>query len=120
MKLITTLCFSLFFGVVSFSQEIDERLLTKYTTTELNEMIENSPSEYALLDYALDNAIYIADGANPKSSDLETISLPSNGSTFVDLGLEIKDQNQYFQISGEDKILVVKSKWVLNHEMQKK
>jgi len=120
MKLLTTLSFLLFFGAVSFSQQIDERLLEKYTATELNLMIENSPNDYALLNYALDNAMYVAEGSNPKAVGLETINAPSEGSTFLDLGLEIKEENQYFKISGEDKILVVKSKWVLNHEMQKK
>ena len=120
MKLITTLCFSLLFSVISFSQDIDKRLLEKYSEAELNEMIENSPNEYALLDYALDNAIYFATTSASKGQTLETIDLPAEGATFIDLGIEIKDQNQYFRINGEDKLLVVKSKWVLNHEMQKK
>lgn len=120
MKLLTTLGFLLFVGTVSFSQEIDDRLLAKYTVTELNQMIEDSPKDYALLTYALDNAIYVAEGSNPKAAGLETISSPAAGATFIDLGLEIKEENQYFQISGQDKLLVVKSKWVLNHEMQKK
>ena len=120
MKLITTLSFSLLFSIISFSQDIDQRLLTKYSEAEINEMIENSPKDYALLDYALDNAIYFAEGSNPKASDLQTIQMPATNATFLDLNLEITDQNQYFKIDGEDKLLVVKSKWVLNHEMQKK
>ena len=67
MKLITTLCFSFFLGAASFSQEIDQRLLSKYTSTELNEMMESSPKEYALLDYALDNAIYFSKGIGEKT-----------------------------------------------------
>lgn len=120
MKLVTTLCISFLFATVSFSQELDERLLEKYTVEELNEMIANSPNEYALLDYALDNAIYYAIGPNPKAASLEVITLPAEGATFIDLGLKIEELNQYFKISGEDKILVVKSRVVLNHEMQKK
>ena len=120
MKLITTLCFSLFLVAVSFSQEVDARLLTKYSSTELNEMIENSPKEYALLDYALDNAIYFAKGTGDKPNQLQTISMPAEGANFIDLGLEIQDQNQYFQISGDERLLVMKSRIVLNYEMQKK
>ncbi len=119
MKLITTLCFSFLISAVSFSQEIDERLLSKYTETELNEMIENSPSEYALLNYALDNAIYFANGPGDKGDQLETIEMPAEGATFVDLGLDITETNQYFRINGDDRLLVVKSKVVLSYEMQK-
>ncbi len=120
MKLITTLCFSFFLGAASFSQEIDQRLLSKYTSTELNEMMESSPKEYALLDYALDNAIYFSKGIGEKTNQLQTISMPTEGANFIDLGLEIQGQNQYFQISGDDRLLVIKSKVVLNYEMQKK
>jgi hypothetical protein len=120
MKLITTLCFSCLFSLLSFSQDIDTRLLTKYTEAELNEMIENSPNDYALLDYALDHAIYYANGSGDKGVTLTTIAMPSEGATFVDLGLEITDTNQYFQIEGDDRLLVVKSRIVLTYEMQKK
>ena len=120
MKLTTTLCFTFLFGALSFSQTIDDRLLEKYSESELNEMIENSPSEYALLDYALDNAIYYSEGVNPKAESLPTIDLPEEGATFIDLNLEITNSNQYFKINGEDKLLVVKSQWVLNHEMENK
>lgn len=120
MKLFTTLCFSFFFGALSFSQTIDSRLLEKYSKSELNEMIENSPNDYAILDYALDNGMYYSIGSNPKAASLPTIDLPEEGATFLDLNLEITSSNQYFKINGEDKILVVKSKWVLNHEMENK
>lgn len=120
MKLITTLCFSLFLGAVSFSQEIDQRLLSKYTSIELNEMLESAPEDYALLNYALDNAIYFSKGTGEKANQLQTISMPAEGANFIDLGLEIQDQNQYFQIAGDDRLLVVKSRIVLNYEMQKK
>ena len=46
--------------------------------------------------------------------------MPTEGANFIDLGLEIQGQNQYFQISGDDRLLVIKSKVVLNYEMQKK
>ena len=120
MKVTTTLCVLFLFIAVSYSQEIDERLLASYSVEELNEMIANSPDEYALLDYALDNAVYFSAGPNPKAASLPVISLPADGANFVDLGLKIENLNQYFKISGVDKILVVKSRVVLTHEMQKK
>ena len=118
MKLISTLCFLLFF-CVSFSQEVDSRLLDRFSRTELIELQNSDPNEYALITYALDNAIYFSNGTNPKSVGLKVIQRPSPNATYIDLGLTILDQNQYFKIEGEESILVVKSKWVLNHEMGK-
>ena len=37
---------------------------------------------------------------------------------FIALGLEIQKTNQYLRITGTDKVLVVKSEWVLTNEMQ--
>jgi len=120
MKLLTTLTFSmLLFGAV-YSQELDSRLLEKYSETELTEMQSNSPQEFALLNYALDNAIYFADYPDEKGETFQSIVAPKSGDTFLSLGLEIKDQNQYFRIEGSRKLLVVKSALVLTYEMKNK
>lgn len=118
MKLLTTIGFSILFGSAVFSQNLDSRLLEKYTENQLKEMQTNNPGNYNLLVYALDNAITYATYDGSKG-DFETISADEN-STFISLGLEIQEQNQYFKLAGEDKLLVVKSKWVLTHEMEKK
>ena len=101
------------------SQETDSRLLAKYDQATLTEMQSTNPSEYKMLVYALDNAWYLANYDSQKG-DLNKIDMPATDATFLDLGVEISDQNQYFQITGENKILVVKSKWVLTHEMENK
>ena len=44
---------------------------------------------------------------------------PENNPTFDDLGLDIINSNQYFKIEGTDKMLVVKSIWVLDNELGK-
>ena len=118
MKLLTTIGFSILFGSAVFSQDLDARLLERYSEKELTEMKSESPQDYRLLVYALDNAITYANYDAAKGN-FETINADEN-STFLSLGLEIKDQNQYFKLAGEDKLLVVKSKWVLTHEMEKK
>ena len=85
-------------------------------------MIQDNPAQYNVLVYALDHACYVID--KPVEKDLSgfttipvDVSKPIN---FLDLGLEIKDQNQYFLIQGTSKMLVVKSNWVLNHELTTK
>jgi LEA14-like dessication related protein len=120
MKLLLTLSITMLLSGLVYSQDFDSRLLAKYSQSELTEMKSTSPDEYKLLVYALDHAIYIAENGNAKGNQLEQVTLPAGSYTFLDLGLQIKDQNQYFLIAGENKMLVVKSKWVLNHEMEKK
>lgn len=121
MKLTSLVCFVLIFVGTAFSQEIDQRLIPKYSVEELETMMASNPEQYSLLAYALDNALYVSNFSSAKGGDFETIVLnPALLPTFVELDLEIKDQNQYFKIEGYDKLLVVKSTWVLNHEMEKK
>lgn len=118
MKLFfTTALFTLFSWVVS-AQEIDQRLLERYTTAEINEIQNNSPEKYNMLVYALDHACYIADLPEGKQADLKTIQLSSlQDLNYISLGLEIEASNQYYRIQGENKMLVVKSTWVLNNEL---
>jgi hypothetical protein len=121
MKLTSLVCFVLIFVGTSYSQEIDQRLLPNYDHEELETMIATDPEKYALLIYALDNALYVSNYSSAKGGQFESIVVdPDALPTFLELNLEIMDQNQYFKIEGFDKLLVVKSTWVLNHEMQKK
>ena len=96
--------------------------LTGHSKKEINQMLQVDPGQYQFLVYALDNACYTID--QPKGKDLSEfteISLDVKSPlNFLDLGLEIKDQNQYFIIKGTNKLLVVKSNWVINHELKSK
>ena len=70
--------------------------------------------------YAVDKACYVSDLPKGKEAKLDgainvDISKPLN---FIDLGLDIKSVNQYFKINGTDKMLVVKSEFVLNNELK--
>ena len=120
MKTLSIICFTLFLSAVSFGQQIDKRLLTKYNSEELELMKVSNPEKIGLLVYALDNAIYIIDIPKEKRPELVSIKQPQAGETFLDLGIEIKETNQYFRIEGTDKMLVMKSEWVLNHEINAK
>jgi hypothetical protein len=107
---------------LAFSQEIDPRLSKKYSQEEIQLMIKENPTDYQLLVYALDNACYITDMPSGKDEELDgSVSLDlSKEFTYLDLGLEIKNSNQYLRINGTNKMLVVKSEWVLNNELKTK
>ena len=121
-KLTLLLLFFTFFSIISFSQTVDQRLEKKYSKKEINQMIQDNPNQYHLLVYALDNACYTIDQPKDKNlSEFPTISVDIKSPlNFLNLGLEIKDQNQYFFIKGTNKLLVVKSNWVLKHELKTK
>lgn len=116
MKLITTVLVSIFCSFLSLSQEIDSRLLNRYAPEELTELYNNNQQEYKLLVYALDNAVYLTEIPEGKNTDFETIDISGSELNFIALGLGIKDSNQYFRVEGENKLLVVKSRYVLNKE----
>jgi hypothetical protein len=107
---------------LAFSQEADVRLSKRYSSNELADLKQNDPAKLTLLNYALDHACYIADVPKGKESGLNgVIELNINEPIdFIALGLEIQKTNQYLRIKGTDKVLVVKSEWVLNNEMQNK
>lgn len=120
MKLLTILCISILSIFGLNAQEFDSRLLDKFSETEIYEMQQNDSESYAILTYALDNALYYLDVPSDKEVNFKTIRIAKESLNFVDLGLEIEDQNQYFLVEGKNKILVVKSRWVLGHEMNVK
>ena len=126
MKLFNAICFSILCSGSIYAQDsvengsVDSRLMERYSKSEIKDMKKDDPDQLAMLTYALDHAIYITDYPKGKNVNFETIQLVSEENlTFVALDLEIKSENQYFQIEGQDKLLVVKSSWVLNHEMSK-
>lgn len=120
MKLLFPLCLTLFLSGSLFSQEIDGRLLKRYTSSELAEMKASNPANYSMLIYALDNALYLADMPEGKDFSADVIEVDiENLPSYIELGLEIKKENQYFMVAGQNKLLIMKSEWVLNHEMNK-
>jgi hypothetical protein len=103
-----------------FAQQYDSRLLDSYDAEVLESLAHNDPHKLELLHYAIDHGMYISENGNSKSNQLPEVTWTEDMQSFVDLGLQITDQNQYFQIKNEDKVLVVKSFWVLNNELENK
>jgi hypothetical protein len=105
----------------TFSQEISPRLTQRFSKEALVDMQKNQPENYAMLVYALDNAMYIAENPTEKNAQFPSITVDTSAPyDFITLGLEIKKENQYFLIQGTSKVLVVKSEWVLKNEMHTK
>ncbi len=104
---------------VSFSQDFDKRLEKTYTTSQLKTMQKENPAQFNMLNYALDNALYVIDMPKEKMSEIQkTITYDSKKkATFIELGLTIQKENQYFKINGSEKVLVVKSEWMLLNEL---
>lgn len=105
---------------IVFSQKINERVYSSYSEDELATIISEQPEMVSILNYAVDHACYITNAPSGKSiDDFETINWDSEAvPSFTDLKKKIEKQNQYFLISGTNKMLVIKSEWVLKNEME--
>ena len=115
-----------------YCQNYNQELLKSYSKKELKDIIKNNPNEMELLNYAIDNACYVvekplADKRKTKG-DVQHITFPIYDGKlnvdldkikFTDLGFKIKDENIYIILSDYNKMLVVKSKWVLQNELDK-
>ena len=119
MKTTFILLLSILFSSISFSQEFDKRLEKAYTSSQLTTMQKENPAQLNMLNYALDNALYVIDMPKEKMSEIQkTITYDlKKKATFLELGLTIQKENQYFKINGLDKVLVVKSEWMLLNEL---
>lgn len=122
MKQLLLICFPLLTSSIAFSQDYDSRLLKSYSADELTQIQTETPADIYVLAYGLENACYFSEYPKGKEMpEIPTIKLTGTEvPCYVDLGLKIQDQNQYFKVEGTTKMLVVKSKWVLNHELQNK
>jgi hypothetical protein len=88
-----------------------------YSKSELKKM---NSDDLILLDYALTNGVYVTALPSKESSEIKELNVTSEIKKFTDIGLRIENQNQYFNIVGTDKMLVVKSKYVLQNELKNK
>lgn len=117
MRLKIFIFFAFFVFRTGFSQEVDSRLLKVYSETELIEIRTKSVENYNALVYGLDHAIDILEVPSEKPNPAKkTISVPDGEYSYIDLGLRIENQNQYFQIEGTNQLILLKSFWVLNYE----
>lgn len=108
------------FSLTAQKQASQEDLLQRvYSKSELKE-IKKDKEQYATLCYALEHAIYLIDApmgkdvsAFPEIAIEKMQELPS----FTELNLKIKEVSQYFRVKDQNKLLIVKSMYVLHLEM---
>ena len=99
----------------AFSQSA---LLDSYTQSELDELKQVNIADYELLSYAIENALEFGEYFDSKHSNLEHVNndISPEIVSFTDFGFKIKDQNQYYFWEDQQKIIIVKSFWVLRNE----
>jgi hypothetical protein len=121
MKNILSLFFFLSFSTISFAQTNDESLLNSYSKEELTQLKNAEPEKYEILIYALDHGTYVSEYNLEKHGQLKLKELPNIDKipSFTDLNVKIESFNQYFYAPKLNKMVVVKSEWVLNFEKSK-
>lgn len=121
MKHIFSLFFLLSFSLICTAQKTDETLLKSYSKEELSQLKNADPEKYEILVYALDHGTYVSEYNVEKHGQLKLKELPNIDKipSFIDLNVKIESFNQYFYAPKLDKIVVVKSEWVLNFEKSK-
>lgn len=119
MKTTSLLLLCLTINLTSFSQDFDKRLEKTYSKSQLITMKNENLAQFNMLNYALDNALYVIEMPVEKMSQIQgTIAYDQkNKATFLELGLTITKENQYFKIKDTNKVLVVKSEWLLMNEL---
>jgi len=96
------------------AQNFNSTLLKSYSKQELKSY---SIDELKVLEYGISNAIYFADIPEGKETDFKEV-IDLNGSlNFTDYQFKISSENQYYKVKNSNKILVVKSMYVLKNEL---
>ena len=129
----SSIYFTSFFEPNNLLSKLQSRASKSYSNKELKEISQNNSNEIELLNYAIDHACYIvkkpvlektsntsAEGTTIKLPFIEIKNQPNldlKKVKFTDLQLKIIDRNQYFLIKDSNQMLVVKSKWVLQNEI---
>lgn len=112
----------LFFLTVQLAQaqKFNSNLLKSYSKSELTKIEQEKPNQIKVLEYALVNACYYLEKPTGKNVDYPIVDTKNDSKNYTDLGLKITDKTQYFISKNSDKLLVVKSLYVLELEMKNK
>ena len=118
MQKLFSLFLFLFITIFGYAQSTDKALLNSYSKEELAAIKNHEPEKYNLLLYALEHATYLGEFDVEKHGQLNIKELPelTNKPSFTDLHVKIQPYNQYFYAPKMNKIVIVKSEWVLNNE----
>jgi len=101
------------------AQSFNKDLLKSYTLTELKVIEAKNNQEMKMLNYAVENAVYLVDIPQGKQINFPVLDGDGSSKKFTDYGLKIIDRTQYFRLKNNaKKILVVKSSNILLLEMK--
>lgn len=110
-------------SIYSFCQDIDKRLLQKYSKKELVKIQKENPNEYTFLVNALNKGVFISDIPEQKAKSIifdGTLKIdPNETHTFISLGKEITDKYQYYKIEGTNKMLAILPRIALDEKLLK-
>jgi hypothetical protein len=107
----------LFFNNNLSAQDYKKELLKSYTTQELNGFPK---SKIRILEYALENSCYFTPLPEGKTMDFPEIEIKKQVVNFTGFGLKIEDFTQYFIVKNQNKLLVIKSSYILDLEIKNK
>ncbi len=97
-----------------FAQTWNKDLEKSYSKEELK---TTTKEDLKVLEYGIKNAVYYTSNSAEKLLNLPEIELKNRPANFTEIGIKIKNENQYFRIKGTETILVIKSMFVLKNEL---
>lgn len=110
-------------SIYSFCQDIDKRLLKKYSKKEIIKIQKENPNEYTFLVNALNKGVFISEIPEQKAKSIAfdgTLNIdPNETHTFISLGKEITDKYQYYKIEGTNKMLAILPRIALDEKLLK-
>lgn len=122
-KLLSTILV-VFVATFSIAQDIDSRLLVKYSKSELQKMIKSNPDAYDFLISALNKGMFIADIPSEKEKSIVfngTLNIDPNGThTVFSIGKEVQENAQYYRIAGTNKMVVIQPRIAVDPKAFKK
>jgi hypothetical protein len=102
------------------AQQVDSRLSKYFSTAEI-EQFAKKENYLNVLSYAIDNGLYVID--LPKGKEIGVFKSikydEKSPMNFLELGLRIDSDTQVFKIEGTERVLLLKSEWMLNYELSK-
>jgi hypothetical protein len=111
--------FVLGFTFLSIAQDVNSKLLIKYSKSELQQMKKQNKFEYDLLVYSLDHAMYITNYSEEKGENDGVVDMPDENLTYLELGYNLNEiENQFYKIKNTNKGLMILSRKALELQMK--
>lgn len=124
MKIILT-SFMLLLSIVSFAQTSDSRtkLLKGYSDEELVKLETADKDMYAILNFSIEKGYSFGLVPSKKGIVARTIKLSDaqmNNFNYLEHGIKITTENQYFLIAGTDKMLIIQGSLPIAYQLKLK